>query len=244
MKVGCQLIVFGQKAKQSPAAVIASLADAGYAGIECAEPAAWIAPEDLKGLLDERDMELVGIHVGYPRLFEPEELIDQAKKAGGQYIMVSGVAQREGIAAYDEAADTFNRAGHVIAEADLVLAYHNHSWEFAEFDGVAGIDRLYQRTDPAVVKLCIDTYWVHDGGRDVVDFIRANVERTPVLHLKDRLDDTYAEVGEGILDFPAIVDVAREGTVDWLVVEQDTTTRTPEESAAISRRYLMETIGI
>jgi sugar phosphate isomerase/epimerase len=46
------------------------------------------------------------------------------------------------------------------------------------------------------------------------------------------------EVGEGNLDWPAILDAAREAGTEWYLVEQDTCQRDPFESLAISFRNL------
>jgi sugar phosphate isomerase/epimerase len=47
-----------------------------------------------------------------------------------------------------------------------------------------------------------------------------------------------AEVGEGNLNWPAILDACREANVEWYAVEQDHCQRDPFESLAISYRNL------
>jgi hypothetical protein len=49
---------------------------------------------------------------------------------------------------------------------------------------------------------------------------------------------TYAEIGEGILDFGPMF--AATTDAEWYIVEQDTCARPALESAAISRRHLKE----
>ena len=44
----------------------------------------------------------------------------------------------------------------------------------------------------------------------------------------------YAEVGEGNLEWPAILDACREAGVEWYIVEQDTCQRDPFESLGLS----------
>jgi len=104
--------------------------------------------------------------------------------------------------------------------------------------------RLFELTDPAAVKLCIDTYWVHHGGEDPAAFVRRYADRTAILHLKDMKEGTFAEVGQGVLDFPAILKAVAGKPVTWAVVEQDRTTRTPEESVRLSREYLKKRLGL
>ena len=74
----------------------------------------------------------------------------------------------------------------------------------------------------------------------------ANVARQPaLLHLKDMAvhyprEQRMAEVGEGNLNWPAILDACRDAGVKWYVVEQDTCYRDPFESLAISFDNLMK----
>ena len=71
--------------------------------------------------------------------------------------------------------------------------------------------------------------------------IRQLKERVPITHLKDETKDerkTFAEVGEGGLDWPGILQASDESGVEWHCVEQDRTDRDPLESAAISMRNL------
>jgi sugar phosphate isomerase/epimerase len=47
-----------------------------------------------------------------------------------------------------------------------------------------------------------------------------------------------AEVGEGNLNWPAILEACRQAGVEWYIVEQDTCQRDPLESLRISLRNL------
>jgi sugar phosphate isomerase/epimerase len=66
--------------------------------------------------------------------------------------------------------------------------------------------------------------------------------RMGVVHLKDLeiidYKQVFAEVGEGNLNFKAIIEACREIGVEWYVVEQDECRRDPFESLAISLRNL------
>jgi sugar phosphate isomerase/epimerase len=69
----------------------------------------------------------------------------------------------------------------------------------------------------------------------------------PVAHLKDlaiqgytfhEAKPTFAEVGEGNLNWPAVLAALREANVEWYAVEQDICQRDPFESLAISYKNL------
>jgi len=247
MKVGCQLIIFGREAIANDlSGVFQTLAEAGYAGAETGDLSGQIGASDLKGLLASLGLVLVGTHAGFDAWkTEVGRLADYTVEAGGRYLMCSGVGDRsKGLVAYEEAARVMNEAGRSAADRGLVFCYHNHSFEFEKFDGKTALLRLYELTDPEVVKLCVDTYWVHHGGEDPARFVARYADRVAVLHLKDMKDETFAEVGEGVLDFASILEAVEGHDVEWAVVEQDRTQRTPAQSVQMSREYLKEHLGL
>ena len=152
----------------------------------------------------------------------------------------SGVSQAEGIKAYEEAAETLNRIGALCKQENIVFCYHNHAWEFEEVDGTKGIHRLAERTDPELVKLCVDVYWVHVGGEDPAEFIRRYKGRAVYFHFKDGGKGWFTELGKGEVDLKGAKEAALEVGAEWIIYEQDRTEKDPKESAVESLRYLRE----
>jgi sugar phosphate isomerase/epimerase len=56
-------------------------------------------------------------------------------------------------------------------------------------------------------------------------------------------EQLFAEVGEGNLNWPAILDASKAAGVQWYVVEQDRCQRDPFESLGISLRN-MQAMGL
>jgi sugar phosphate isomerase/epimerase len=90
---------------------------------------------------------------------------------------------------------------------------------------------------------------VHVAGVDPVQFLEAQRERIGYIHLKDyaRQPDTndragliWRELGNGVMDWQAVLPVLPTLDVEWALVEQDRTDREPGESLQISRHYLKE----
>jgi sugar phosphate isomerase/epimerase len=135
-----------------------------------------------------------------------------------------------------------NAIGARLFEAGLTLSYHNHSFEFVRFGKRTGFDLLYEETDPRYLKALLDTYWIQHGGADPVAWIRKMTERMPVVHLKDMVilngAQAMAEVGEGNLNWRAILPACKEAKVEWYAVEQDVCQRDPFESLKISYENL------
>ena len=131
-----------------------------------------------------------------------------------------------------------------LAKEGIDFSYHNHNHELARFGGKTWLAQLYERADPRHLKAELDVYWVQAGGGDPADWVRRCAGRQPLLHLKDMAvgperEQRMAEIGEGNLNWPAILQAAAEGGVQWYLVEQDHCyDRDPFESLAISYRNL------
>ena len=244
-RVGCQPIIFGGYGdrKYTLEERLAAMAAAGYDGVEAGPPGSREAEEKLQALLDRHGLAVLGSHTGFDGLVRPDALDAQIaflRDFDAKFLMVSGTGDRStGAASYLAAAEKFNECGRRAREEGVTLCYHNHSWEFHDvFDEGTGMRIILENTDPEIVRLCIDTYWVHDGGLDPAGHIAKHVDRLAVLHLKDRKDNTFCEVGEGVLDFDGILEAAEPAEIEWVVTEQDTTRREPAESIRMSRERL------
>lgn len=178
---------------------------------------------------------------------EPQAVIDEQRILGWKYACMGLLPEQctaEGCLRFAREASQVARR---LAESGIVLAYHNHSYELEKFSGRTALEILYEESDPAVFMGEIDTYWIQHGGGDPAAWIRRLKGRLPVVHLKDMVirresgwscEQLMAEVGEGNLNWPAILKACEEAGVAWYIVEQDTCQRDPFESLGISLRNL------
>ena len=132
------------------------------------------------------------------------------------------------------------------------IGYHNHGFEFEALpDGRRPLDLLVSRTDPSLVRLEVDVFWVGITGADPVDLLTQYKGRVALVHLKDTAKGaphatdeskvpaaTFQEVGSGSLDFPAILKAADAAGVEHYFVEQDHTPGDPIASLRKSYDYL------
>ncbi len=123
----------------------------------------------------------------------------------------------------------------------LTLSYHNHDFELSEqHDGKTALEILFEAA-PQYLRAELDVYWVKKGGQDPVEFINKFADKLLLLHVKDMMPDgTFGEVGEGILDWPAIFAAAQGANVQHYVVEQDTCPGDPFDSIATSLANLKQ----
>ena len=122
------------------------------------------------------------------------------------------------------------------------------------------VDRVMDTADPRYVKLELDIAHYAQGGGDPAKAIKTYHDRLLFLHIKDveSLAPTearqpsgayrFVELGRGRVDLPAVFTALKEVRFHgWAIVELDSVpdkSRTPKESALISKKYLEEKLKI
>lgn len=147
----------------------------------------------------------------------------------------------------------------------LTPSFHAHAGAYIE--NPDEIRTLLERTDPHLLKFCLDTGHVAFGGGDPVEIARTYAPRLGYVHLKDidlpRLrallaegkdyvataqQDVFVEFGRGSLDLRAILDALEAaGYEGWVIVEQDRVVQADTDtfsSAKRSREYLRALLGL
>jgi sugar phosphate isomerase/epimerase len=81
--------------------------------------------------------------------------------------------------------EAFNRVGELARERGMRFYYHNHFQEFQRIGGDHVYDLILQNTDPALVFLEMDTYWMYRGAQDPIAWMKKCAERIILLHQKD-----------------------------------------------------------
>lgn len=234
------------KTQEDFAASMRKIREIGYTAVQVSAIGP-IPPAEVKRIVDDNGLTICNTHIGFPRLqTDLDAVIEEHRLWECKHVAVGSMPNeyREGGEdAYRRFAEEASEIGRKLHEAGLTFSYHNHSFEFVRFGNRTGLDLIYDESDPRYLQAEIDTYWVQHGGGDPALWIRKMTNRMPVVHLKDMVivdrQQAMAEVGEGNLNWPAILDACREGGVEWYAVEQDITPGDPFESLAISYRNLV-----
>jgi inosose dehydratase len=230
---------------------VRDIAAAGYTGTEMFDGnLARYAdrPDELRALLDETGVQLVSVYTGanfiYPDIL-PDELhrveraAELAASFGAGRLVVGGGARRAAgttEADYDRLAEARDRGTHQAPGPRLEACYHPHLTTIVESPDE--LERLLPRTR---IGFCPDTAHLAAGGGDPVELIRRYPDRVRHVHLKDLRQDPlqFLPLGQGVLDFPDILQAVREAGYDsWLLVELDAYDGDPREAAEISKAYL------
>ena len=103
---------------------------------------------------------------------------------------------------------------------------------------------MMEGTDPALVDYEMDIYWVVTAGEDPNVWFKKYKNRFTLCHIKDRTKGATdaadsCNLGEGSIDFPSIVKVAKENGMKYYIVEQEKyTNSTPLKSAQVDAEYM------
>jgi len=157
---------------------------------------------------------------------EVKQLCDIARGMGHRYIVIPWLEEekRKTIDQYKQLAELMSKAAVICKAEGIELAYHNHDFEFADINGQKGYDILLKETDPDMLKMELDLYWVVKAGYDPVEIFKAYPGRFPMLHVKDmdKEDNTKnTEVGNGSINFKKIFEHASNAGVKHYYVEQE-----------------------
>lgn len=111
-------------------------------------------------------------------------------------------------ATFDRLPELLNTIGAHVNKSGLEFAYHNHDFEFHNYDGSTGFSRIINQTDPALVKIQLDLYWaVHSSKVATEDLISKAPERYVMWHIKDmdKVTRDYSELGNGSIDYSTLL---------------------------------------
>ena len=218
-----------------------SVAAIGYREVEVAGLPG-VTAEAMQASLKRRGLDAPSMHAGYDRLQRGlDAVVEEARILGVNYLVCPSVdaEERKTTEDWKRVCQTLNTVGQAVRSRGLVLAYHNHDFEFVPFaDGKTPFQLLLTETDPRDVKLELDVYWVAKAGQDPVQYLRDGRDRILLVHLKDLASDgSTVEAGAGVLDFERIIRAALLADVRHLFVEQDTSAD-PLASIGVSLRFL------
>lgn len=245
-RIGIQLYTLRDAAKANLEQTLRDIAAAGYQEVELLDsmrnfgmPAA-----QLRRLLDELHLRAPSTHVSTDGLKDLPRLVRDARTLGHEYLVVASLPldrKRAAVDDYHRWADWLNAAGDRVRRANLWLAFHNEPEDFVPIGNRTGYDVLVERTDPARVRLQLDTGNAAIGGQDPLALMERYGDRYWLFHLKDaaRIGAEHdAELGTGVVDFPRLLARAEPLARKHLYVEQESYPGAPIESARRDHDYL------
>lgn len=238
--IGVQLYTL-RTVMDDPPATLAALADLGYREVELAGIYG-LTPAAFRAILDDAGLRAPSTHVPLERLEGDafSALLDEAETLGNEWLIVPSLP-RESYQAdgFRQVADALNRAGETARGRGMGVGFHNHDGEFMDVgDGETGLGLMLAGTDPALVSFQLDLFWATHAGQDPLAWFAAHPGRFVSVHAKDRTGSgDMVAVGDGAMDFPALLAAGEAAGVRHVFVEHDRPDD-PLDSVARSIRYL------
>lgn len=236
-EIGLQLYTLRDKLQKNVKDVLEKVASAGFTTVETygfsIKDQFWgLSAIELKKILDENNLKAISGHYGIGSFLadgnttELEAAINAAKILKSEYLTIPWVDPpfRSNIDDYKKIAARLNEAGRMCQKADIKLAYHNHDFEFENYNGITGYDILLKETNQDLVYFEMDLYWVVRSGKDPLQLFRENPGRFKMWHVKDmdKLKPVLnTEVGSGSIDFKPIFKEAKLAGMKYFFVEQE-----------------------
>lgn len=187
----------------------------------------------LRAALDARGLTMPSGHFSPLASFEGDfdKTIANAKTLGMKqlYCPAPDDIYRDGAdaAAWRDLAARLDVAAKRVQDAGLRFGWHNHHWEFMPLAGGKIPMQLLLDGAPTM-EWEADIAWIVRGGGDPIDWIAKHANRITAAHIKDIApegtaedEDGWADVGEGVMDWPAIMAALRAANVSLFVMEHD-----------------------
>jgi len=243
---GLQLYTLRDDLPKDPKAVLKQVASYGYKQLESFEGGQgmfWgMSPAEFKTYVGDLGMKIISSHCDINKDFEKKAA--DAASIGMKYLICPWVGPQKSIDDFKKIADTFNERGEVCKKNGIRFAYHNHGYSFQTLEGQIPQDVMMDHTNPDTVDFEMDMYWVVNGGADIDAYLKKYGKRFRLCHVKDRTKgskeaDASCILGQGDIDYPSILKLAKKSGVQYFIVEQEKyDNSTPLESAKADAAYL------
>jgi sugar phosphate isomerase/epimerase len=256
-KMGLQLYTVNDEMMKDPVATLKAVKAMGYEDFETfgfdAEKRTFYNHEsaEFKTILEDLQLTASSCHFGFSAYLEKsndelkwfvDQCIEGANAVGMKYITWPRIEpEQRTMDNYRLLSQKLNLIGEQVAAADLGFAYHNHGFEFIDHHGENGYDIILRETEPSLVKLQMDMYWVMKSSkRTPAQLVKDQPGRYVMWHIKDmdKITGDYTELGNGSINYAEILPNPAESGLEFYYLEQGGNyTHSPMKSVAASAAY-------
>lgn len=259
-RVGLQLYSLREYLPKDPKGVIAKVAAAGYKEVETygysKQGGFWgLSPKEFSALLKANGLTTPSGHYGLDEFFgtgktdQLDSYIEAANATGQSHVIVPSINHQfiKTAADFKAVAEKLNKAAEICKKGGVKLGYHNHNFEWKPTEGTTFYDTIIDGTDPKLVTMELDLYWVVRAGFNPIDFFKKHPGRFEFVHIKD-MDKANSglntEIGSGSIDFKTILAQSKLAGIKHFIVEQENFSMDPYKSITQSSSYLKNTLHI
>lgn len=111
----------------------------------------------------------------------------------------------------------------VAAEAGIVCCFHPNSAKNSLFRTEEDYEAMFELIQPIAIGWAPDVGHIENGGMSAIEQMKAHRDLIRHVHFKDRIaQNEWAVMGEGKIDYPAIIQyLAETGYLGWIMVEDE-----------------------
>ncbi|MET4616954.1 sugar phosphate isomerase/epimerase [Stenotrophomonas sp. 2619] len=204
--------------------------DAGVGAVETVGTQGVSAPE-LKQLLDRYAIKAISSHVPLAELRKDlPGVVAFNRSIGNTTLVVPYLDAKDrptDAAGWTALGQELGRIAKQVRAEGMHLAYHNHDFELVDFNGRTGLDLLFAAAGPEL-QTELDLAWVARAGYDPAVMLGKFRGRLFAVHAKDNApkgqaedEGGFAAIGQGVLDWNAILPAAAGAGVQWYIIEHD-----------------------
>ncbi|MEM7380252.1 MAG: sugar phosphate isomerase/epimerase [Bacteroidota bacterium] len=235
-EIGLQLYSLRNEFKKDVPGTFAMIKEWGITKVEDGNDGTqgYTMPEYLE-LLSKYNLEIVSASASFEELEKtPETAIQRAQAYGAKYLVCFWIPHEgTNFTAEDtqKAIKVFNKAGKLLKENGITLAYHPHGYEFRPFGEITLMDHMIQSAKHFEFEM--DVYWFSFAGQDPVEWLKKYPKRFKLMHIKDcrkgvkgnntgQSDvETNVTLGTGQIDIAAIAAEAKRLGLEYIFIEDE-----------------------
>ena len=240
--VGLQLYTIREAMEKDVAGSLKKVSDLGFKYLELANYAEGkfygYTPTEFKKMVSDLDMDIISSHTQVAGI-TPDNANKMAEDHAGmgvKYCIQPWVVEeaRTTVDSFKKMAAEWNKVGKIMKQHGIQFGYHNHNFEFDTVEGkVPYYDIFLPDLDKDLVTMELDLFWATKAGQDPVEMFKKYPGRFQLFHMKDMYTreapfyqvktNDFAPVGEGVIDFKAILAAKDIAGMKYFFVEQDST---------------------
>ena len=190
-----------------------------------------VSASELNTLLEKHKIKVISSHVPIDKLRgNLDEVITEQKAVGNPVVTVPFLKPEDrpkDAAGWTAFGKELGGYADKLSAAGLSMAYHNHDFEMAKFDGKTALELLLDAAGPKL-QAEVDVAWVARSGNDPAEFLGTLKGKVFAIHAKDNAPAGTAEnergfaiLGTGTLDWKTILPAAKHAGAKWFILEHD-----------------------
>lgn len=250
MQLSLQLYTLRRKARANLPNALMQASLAGYDAVEAARlPLNNSTMLSLQKAQEKLNLQTFSFQLKYKQIADTSKTITLLQKIGCKVAVVSVLPYQLLNGSSNDFlrfCNKLNLLGAVYQKEGIALAFHHHNFEAMPFGDESGFKLLDKGLDYSAVKLVCDTFWLQKSGFSPQQFIKAHSNAIIGLHLRDYTVKRFGilslpkaqdcPLGQGNLDFNAIINAAYSVNAAYCAVEQNSDT--PIKDIKISADYI------